>query len=242
MLNLGYKKEDTIIISDFHLGSGKSSTKELAVFLTELLKNPPRRVVVAGDAFEFWSTNYKQIGVPEHKIITLLAQLSEKETKIVYIPGNHDRAFRAFKKFTFGKIKIRNEYTINYGNEKYLVMHGDEFDTFTRNHIIISILLDQLYVLLVKFNKILKRFVGSKKSLSAKKYSHRYIEIVGNIRTLALAYARSKKVDGIIIGHTHWPEIFTAPDGMIYANSGDWIDSLSYIVVGDSIQLKYFKE
>ena len=241
MVKLEYKKENTIVISDFHMGSSKGSVKELASFLNNLLKNPPKRVIVAGDAFELWSANYKDIGVPEHKIVTLLAKLSEEGTKIVYIPGNHDRAFRAFGKFTFGKIKIRNEYVIESGDKKYLVVHGDEFDTFTRNHMIISILLDQLYVLLVRLNKFIKRFVGQKKSLSAKKHSHRYADVVKNIRNLALTYARSRKFDGIIIGHTHWPEVFTASDGMVYANSGDWIDSLSYIVVGDDIQLKYFK-
>ncbi|KKQ15453.1 MAG: Metallo-phosphoesterase protein, partial [Candidatus Moranbacteria bacterium GW2011_GWE1_36_7] len=169
-------------------------------------------------------------GSDEHRVIKLVAALSEKGTKIVYIPGNHDRAFRAFFEFTFGKIKLRNEYVIRHDHKKYLVMHGDEFDAFTRNHVVISILLDQFYVLLVRLSAFLKIFSRSKKSLSANKNSKKY------------AYARSRKMDGIIIGHTHWPELMDNPHGVAFANSGDWMDSCSYIVVGETLKLEYYKE
>lgn len=241
-MELNYRKEDTIVISDLHLGSKKSQAKKLGNFLHKLLDNPPNRLILDGDVFELWSTNYKDIGADEHRAIKLVAELSEKGTKIVYIPGNHDRAFRAFFKFTFGKIKMRNEYVIRHNHKKYLVMHGDEFDAFTRNHIIISILLDQLYVFLVKLNAFIKIFSRSKKSLSAEKHSKKYAEIVSRIRMLAFAYARSRKMDGIVIGHSHWPEIQTDPDGVTFANSGDWIESCSYIVVGDTLSLKYYTE
>lgn len=241
-MDLNYKKEDTIVISDLHLGSKKSQAHKLGNFLHKLLDNPPNRLILDGDVFELWSTNYKNIDAPEHRVIKLVAALSEKGTKIVYIPGNHDRAFRAFFKFTFGKIKMRNQYVIRHDHKKYLVMHGDEFDAFTRNHVIISILLDQVYVWLVKLNAFIKIFSRSKDSLSADKHSKKYAEIVSRIRTLALSYARSQKMDGIIIGHSHWPELVSDPDGLVYANSGDWLDNCSYVVVGDQLRLEYYKE
>ena len=241
MAEIKYNKEDTIVMSDFHLGSTKSKAKEITKFLSELLKLPPHRLVLAGDIFEMWSTNYKSIEAVEHRVITLIAELSELGTKIVYIPGNHDRAFGAFAEFTFGKIKMRNEYIVRHDHKKYLVMHGDEFDAFTRNHVVISILLDQLYVILVKLNAFIRIFSRSKKSLSAEKHSKKYAEIVAKIRKLAVAYARSRKLDGIIIGHSHWPELVTEEDGIVYANSGDWIDSCSYVVIGDAVKLEYYK-
>ena len=241
-MELNYRKEDTIVISDLHLGSKKSKIKKLGNFLHKLLKNPPYRLILAGDVFELWSTNYKNIEAGEHHVIKLVAALSEKGTKIVYIPGNHDRAFRAFFEFTFGKIKMRNEYVIRHDHKKYLVMHGDEFDAFTRNHVVISILLDQLYVLLVRMNAFFKLFSRSKKSLSAEKHSKTYAELVSKIRTLALSYARSRKMNGIIIGHSHWPEILADKNSIVYANSGDWIENCSYVVVGDDVRLEYYRE
>ncbi len=241
-VELNYKKEDTIVISDLHLGSKNSQAKKLGNFLHKLLENHPNRLILDGDVFELWSTNYKNIEGPEYRVIKLVSALSEKGTKIVYIPGNHDRAFRAFFRFTFGKIKMRNQYIIRHNHKKYMVMHGDEFDAFTRNHVVISILLDQVYVMLVKINAFLKIFSRSKKSLSENKHSKKYAEIVSRIRTLALSFARTQKMDGIIIGHTHWPEILSDPDGLVYVNSGDWLDNCSYVVVGDEVRLEYYKE
>lgn len=240
-MELNYQKEDTIVMSDFHLGSRNSKSKEIARFLNELLRKPLNRLVLAGDMFEFWSASYKNIGIEEHRIIKLIAQLSENGTKIVYIPGNHDRAFRAFPKLTFGRVKMRNEYIIKHDHKKYLVIHGDEFDAFTRNHAIVSILIDQLYVFLIRINSFLRTYSRSKKSLSALKHSRTYAETVEKIRSLAISYARSRKLDGIIIGHSHWPELVHEADGVMYANAGDWIESCSYVVIGDNIRLEYFK-
>ena len=241
-MDLHYQKEDTIVISDFHLGSKKSKPTQLGNFLHALIKNPPKRLVLAGDVFELWSTNYKNIDIAEHRVIRQIASLSEKGTKIVYIPGNHDRAFRAFLKFTFGKIKMRTEYVIRHDHKKYLVMHGDEFDAFTRNHAVIAIILDQIYPYLVKINSLLRRFSRSKASLSAQKHSKKYAEIIERIRSLASSYGKSRKMDGIIIGHTHWPELLESPSGFTFVNSGDWVENCTYIVVGEKLSLEYFKK
>jgi len=32
------------------------------------------------------------------------------------------------------------------------------------------------------------------------------------------------------------------PHGVAFANSGDWMDSCSYIVVGETLKLEYYKE
>lgn len=240
-MELNYKKSDTIIISDLHIGSQGSKVKKLRQFLDLLLERPPHRLIVNGDAFELWSTNYKDMGKDEYGCIRKVIELSENGVKLVYIPGNHDRAIRGFGELTFGKIKIRNEYIIKQDGKKYVVMHGDEFDAFLRNHIIITLLVDQLYFFIVRFGAFIKRWIGYNVSLANKKNSKRYIKYVKKIKKAAIAYARSRKTDGIIIGHSHYPEFFENIDGIVYVNSGDWIDSLSYVVVGDEIRLEYFK-
>ncbi|GBE16598.1 UDP-2,3-diacylglucosamine hydrolase [bacterium BMS3Abin15] len=240
-MELNYKKSDTIVISDIHIGSKNSKTDKLYDFLDLLLENPPKRLIVAGDLFELWSTSYKKIGKYDHKVIRKILELSQNKIEIIYIPGNHDRAFRAFRKFTLGNIDIKREYLIRHNGKKYIVMHGDEFDAFTRNHVILSLIIDQLYIVIIKWSAFVKRFFGLRMSLSSRKKSKRYLKIVKKIKKAALTYARSVKVDGIIIGHTHYPEIFKNIDGIVYANSGDWIDSLSYIVISDDIKLQYFK-
>ena len=42
-------------------------------------------------------------------------------------------------------------------------------------------------------------------------------------------YAKTQKVDGIICGHLHSPNLKNI-EGVIYGNSGDWVDSCSALV------------
>lgn len=236
-----WTKNDTLVVSDIHLGTKDSKTEKFYDFLSLLLENKPKRLVIAGDLFELWSTDFKKIGEMEYRIIRRIIELSQNGIKVVYIPGNHDRAFSAFKKITMGEIKLRDEYIIKNYHKKYLVIHGDEFDFFTRNHIIISIMLDQVLVFLVKIGNILKKFFNVNISVAAKKNSKNYQKIVKKIRNAALAYAKSRKVDGIVTGHTHWPEIFENKNGIIYANAGDWLDVCTYVVVGEKTKVEYFQ-
>lgn len=228
-------------MSDIHLGTKNSQAGKFYAFLSLLLGNPPKRLIIAGDLFELWSTNFKKMGETEYRIIRKIIELSQNNIKVVYIPGNHDRAFKAFKKITLGEIKIRNEYVIKNYEKRFVVIHGDEFDAFTRNHIIISILLDQLYSWFVRIIKGMKNIFGINIPLSSKKSSKNYRNIVEKIKLAALAFAKSRKIKGVIIGHTHWPEIVKNKKGFIYANAGDWMDTCSYLVVNDEIKLEYFK-
>ncbi|MFA6973649.1 MAG: UDP-2,3-diacylglucosamine diphosphatase [Parcubacteria group bacterium] len=237
---LKYKKTDTIVISDVHLGSMGSQAEKLYHFLDGLLQAPLNRLIIAGDLFELWSTNYKDIDKYEYKVARKIVELSERGTKVVYIPGNHDRAFRVFERFTMGKIKIRNEYLIKDNHKKYIVMHGDEFDAFTRNHVVVTLLVDQLYVLLIKWSALLKRYFNLGSSMAERKTSATYMKLVLKVRKAALTYAQSREVDGIIIGHTHHPEMFTNEEGIVYANAGDWMDSCSYVVISDEARLEYY--
>lgn len=240
MNTVNWKKNDTLVISDVHIGIRNNQVKKLCNFLNLVLENPPKRVVVNGDLFELWSANYKSMDIYDYKVIRRLIKLSEIGIKLVFIPGNHDWAFRAFKTIHIGKIKILNEYAIDDYKKKYVVLHGDEFDAFTRNNIVLSLLIDKLYLLLIKATAFLKRLFRMNFALYARNHSEKYKKQVARIKKAALKYAHSAKVDGIIIGHTHWPEIFIDIDGVIYANSGDWLDNCSYLVVGEEIKLHYY--
>jgi UDP-2,3-diacylglucosamine pyrophosphatase LpxH len=238
---LDYQRDDSIIVSDLHIGSLGSRTGEFCAFLDFLSLHPPKRLIFAGDVFEMWNANYKKMGRHEYDIISKTLLLSEKGTRIVYIPGNHDRAFRGFRKITFGKIKIRNEYVLRSHHKKYLIIHGDEFDAFTSNHIILSLMLDQFFVLLIRGTSFFKRFFGFNISLAAKRHSGRYMRAVERIRRAALRYARSRKMNGIILGHSHWPEVREDIGQPTYANSGDWIENKTYVVIGETVSLRKFE-
>ena len=57
---------------------------------------------------------------------------------------------------------------------------------------------------------------------------------ISDINKLKLPQTR---FNGIIIGHLHWPEIIHH-NGFTYYNSGDWIDSLSWLEIDEAGQVR----
>jgi len=52
-----------------------------------------------------------------------------------------------------------------------------------------------------------------------------------NFRDAAMARARRAGYAGVVCGHTHEPELSKSRDGIIYANSGDWIRHFSALAM-----------
>jgi len=50
----------------------------------------------------------------------------------------------------------------------------------------------------------------------------------------AVARARKGGYDGIVCGHTHQPELSKSSDGIIYANSGDWVRHFSALAMNST--------
>ena len=51
-----------------------------------------------------------------------------KNTKVVYITGNHDELMRKFVKFNIGSFKLVNKLLLDLHGEKAWIFHGDVFD------------------------------------------------------------------------------------------------------------------
>jgi UDP-2,3-diacylglucosamine pyrophosphatase LpxH len=56
------------------------------------------------------------------------------------------------------------------------------------------------------------------------------IDFVFKFETNLTDYAAKRGFDGVICGHIHTPEIKHMPNGMIYMNDGDWVESCSALV------------
>ncbi len=52
-----------------------------------------------------------------------------------------------------------------------------------------------------------------------------------DFRNAAIDRARKGGFDGVVCGHTHMPELSKSPDGIIYANSGDWVRHFTALVM-----------
>jgi UDP-2,3-diacylglucosamine pyrophosphatase LpxH len=115
------------------------------------------------------------------------------------------------------------------------VLHGDVFDSVTKNVAWLAHLGDYGYSLLLKINRmynIWRRWRGQEYwSLSAaiKAKVKEAVSHIDDFENHITQLAKKHNCQGVICGHIH-----TAADKMIgdihYLNSGDWVESLTAIV------------
>jgi UDP-2,3-diacylglucosamine pyrophosphatase LpxH len=155
---------------------------------------------------------------------------------VQYVRGNHDEVLDRFLPLSFGRIQLVKEH-IHEGlnGKRYLVVHGDGFDSVSTNHRWLAFLgavgYDTLLLINRSYNKWRrwrgKDYYSISKKVKAKvksavSFLDRYEQLLQNL-------AREKKCDGIICGHIHTPEDKLV-GGIHYLNSGDWVESLSAII------------
>ncbi len=155
---------------------------------------------------------------------------------MVFVPGNHDEFARQFIGLTFGGIEIaRNAKYVAADGKRYLVMHGDEFDVVVRHSKWLAYLGDWAYDFAIfvntHFNAVRRRLGFPYWSFSAwaKLKVKNAVNFIGSFETALAEEARRRGVDGVICGHIHHPTIRDI-DGITYVNTGDFVESCSYVV------------
>jgi UDP-2,3-diacylglucosamine pyrophosphatase LpxH len=227
----------TIVISDLHMGSRGCKARLLNDFLKN---NTSDWLYLNGDIFDCWKIqqNKWNFSKAQSKVLRRLLKISMTKTQVTYILGNHDDFFRNFipYKINLGKIRVVNECVHTGQNGmKYLVTHGDLFDTVTRVHRWISFLGDRAYDYLLRMNGAVnacRRFFGLRYwSLShyLKTKVKKAVDFIFEFELTLSRYAKSKNYDGVICGHIHVAEIKNL-DGIVYMNSGDWVESCTALV------------
>ena len=224
----------TIWISDVHLGTLNCKAEKLVAFLS---RNTADHLYLVGDIIDVWSLRRKWFWPRSHNyVVRKIIKRDLKGTKVTFVPGNHDEIFRDYDGFQFGDITIRNEaiHTTADG-KRILVVHGDEFDAIVRNAKLITALGDWLYYVLLRMNRVFnwfRRKLGMPYwSLAAyvKGKVKRAVEYVSNFEEAVVKSAAERKVDAVLCGHIHRPEIRDL-EGITYINCGDWVENCTAIV------------
>jgi UDP-2,3-diacylglucosamine pyrophosphatase LpxH len=191
--------------------------------------------ILNGDIIDGW--NLKRNGKwnkKETKFIRYILKLSYK-SKVIYIRGNHDDFLDKITPLKIGNLTIRDQYTHYSNNKKYLVVHGDIFDSITKNFKWIAKIGDIGYLFLLWLNRLNNKIrkKKGKEYFSLSKYVKQKVKIATNYiqgyEKEMVEYCKSKNYDGIICGHIHYPEIRKIK-GIEYLNSGDLVESCSVLV------------
>jgi UDP-2,3-diacylglucosamine pyrophosphatase LpxH len=216
----------TIFISDVHLGSKGSQSKELYKLLN---KEQPKRIFIVGDFIDGWLLKKRFYWTKEcTDIIRKILAYSNKGTEVIYITGNHDDFLRDYSPYDIGNIKIVDEYEWN----GYLITHGDLYDGIVQLKWL-GIIGSYGYELALTIDRILKK-MGYKKSFSKmlKDKVKSAVKFITDFEKQLAYQAHSRNLKGVICGHIHKPEnknIDIRGTKIHYLNCGDWIENNSYI-------------
>lgn len=224
----------TIVISDVHLGTKDSKSKELIEFLNN---TPCETLLIVGDIIDGWALKRGgKLRKTHTKLIRKIIKLSESGTNVIWIKGNHDDFLNMIIPNTLGKIKILDNMIYESANGKsYYVAHGDALDIFITKMKFLAIIGSISYDILLWINRIVnkvRKIFGMKYySLSKviKENVKKAVSFISNYENQLIDYTKHINKDGIICGHVHHPDIKTI-DGIEYLNSGDWVENLSALI------------
>jgi UDP-2,3-diacylglucosamine pyrophosphatase LpxH len=229
-------KYKSIFISDIHLGIKYSKTDRLLTFLKDY---ESEELYLVGDIIDGWALSRKFKWEQSHSdVVQKILRKSRKGTKVTYITGNHDEFLRKFIPIVLGdNIDIKNEAEhIGVDNKRYLITHGDLFDSITMTKKWLAHLGDKGYDLLLFLNHYLQFFrkvFGFQKHWSLSKYIKdnvkQSVNFINDFESILATHAKKHKFDGVICGHIHKAEIRKIGE-IDYLNCGDWVESCTAIV------------
>jgi len=225
----------TVFLSDIHLGTPDSKADEVVNFLKHIKCN---KLVLNGDIIDGWALKRGSRWTSRHsRFIRKVIKMTEQdETEVIYLRGNHDEILERFLPLSFGKIRLTKEHIHTTAkDQRYLVVHGDGFDSVSTNHKWLASLGAVGYDFLLSVNRLYnhyrawcgKEYFSLSKHVKAKVKSA--VSFVDRYEELLQELARHRKCDGIICGHIHTPEDKKVGD-IHYLNSGDWVESLTAII------------
>lgn len=223
----------SLFISDVHLGTKASRAKELLSFLRQTRAD---YLYLVGDIIDGWALRRSWYWPESHnEVMQEVLSLARQGTRVVYIPGNHDAAARPFGGYTFGGIRIALEAVRTLADgRRALILHGDAFDGVVRHARWLSMLGSLAYDAALQLNRgvgLVRTWLGLPYwSFSAylKQHTKRAVQFIADFETAVAERARAARADVIICGHIHVAEIRSIR-GVLYANAGDWVESLTAV-------------
>ena len=221
----------TVWISDLHLGTPGCQAGALLEFLKQV---ECETLFLVGDIVDGWQLRRNWYWPQAHNdVVQKLLRKARKGTRVIFIPGNHDEFARRYLDHDFGGIEVAAEWIhVTADGKRLWITHGDLFDGVIQCAKWLAYVGDYLYEftlrLNARFNSLRARLGLPYWSLSRylKQRVKRAVSYVGDFETALAREARKRGADGVVCGHIHHAELREI-DGIVYANDGDWVESLT---------------
>jgi len=215
---------DTLILSDVHLGSECSRADDATCLLKQ---SRFRRLILLGDIFA--DLNFARLTKEHWRFLGHIRKLSnpKRNVEVVWVEGNHDCGLTNIMSHLVG-VKVYQEYQWEYVGIRHLAVHGHQFDRFILNTRRMNYLLTLLYLQLQKLD-----FKGKPIARFLDRLNTSWLRMSDKVASGAISHARARDAQRIFCGHTH-EAMQREQDGILYYNSGGWIDTqLTYVTVDE---------
>src|SRR5215813_6999476 len=116
----------SIFLSDIHLGTRACQASRLLDFLKEY---DAQYLFLIGDILDFWAIKRRGVywSTAQNTVVQKILKRARHQTRVVFIPGNHDEAAREHVGASFGNIHVVSDYEhVAADGRRYLLLHGDE--------------------------------------------------------------------------------------------------------------------
>jgi len=231
---------DLVVLSDIHLGTYGCHAEALLRYLKTI---KPKRLILNGDIIDMWQFSKRFWPKSHMQVVKHITGLVTRNTKVVYLTGNHDEMLRRFSGFRVGSFLIDDKIVVRLNGQRAWIFHGDVFDVTMRYSKWLAKLgaigYDSLIILNTFVNWILNRLGREKISLSkrVKDSVKGAVKFINDFEKVAAEIAIENGYDYVVCGHIHHPEIkkITTEKGEVtYLNSGDWIENLTALEYHDN--------
>ncbi len=224
----------TVWISDLHLGTPGCQAHHLLDFLRSV---ECEQLFLVGDIVDGWQLRRSWYWPQAHNdVVQKLLRKARKGCRVIFIPGNHDEFARKYLQHSFGGIEVAEDWIHETADGRKLwITHGDLFDGVIQCARWLAHVGDSLYEFSLRLNRHLNR-LRARLGLpywSLSKYLKlkvkRAVSYVSQFEEAVAREARRRGVQGVVCGHIHHAELRDI-DGVLYANDGDWVESLTALL------------
>ena len=222
-------KYNTVIVSDLHLGSKAARRDDILDFLDKI---STETLILNGDIIDGWSLQRgSKWTKKDTKIIRKILKISETDTEVIWLRGNHDEFLKDFLPFDLGNIKIVEDYIHQHGSIRYYIFHGDVLDVFITKVKWLAYIGSIGYDIALWINRWYNRWRAWRKlpyysiSKDIKNGIKKATNFINDFEINAVRLAKVKGCQVAICGHIHQPSL---KEG--YMNSGDWCENCTALV------------
>jgi UDP-2,3-diacylglucosamine pyrophosphatase LpxH len=221
----------TLWISDLHLGTPGCQADALLDFLK---RTECDTLFLVGDIIDGWQLRRQWYWPQSHNdVVQKVLRKARKGTRVIFIPGNHDEFVRRYFNHNFGGVEVAEDWIHETADGRTLwITHGDLFDGVIQCAKWLAHVGDSMYEFTLRLNRHLNS-LRARMGLpywSLSKYLKlkvkRAVSYVSDFETAVAREARHRGVHGVVCGHIHYAELREI-DGILYANDGDWVESLT---------------